>query len=116
MILADSHIKCLPEYDELRRHIWSKATEVVEPNCDGWTWMIDEGVMDEKFLTQALQRHTEQGRIDLAVIVNTHFWEIRHELTHILKWQTTIIDQERELTHDICRALRLRGVDGKRNK
>ena len=116
MILADEWTRGLSEYEDLRWQAWLKAAEVVEPNCKGWTEMIDEGEMNYEFLERALKPYLGDGRMDALIIANTHYWDIRKDLLRILRWRARVVDQREALLHDLCRALRLRGVDGRRRR
>jgi len=53
---------------------------------------------------------------DLVLLLNTHFWEIKPEIEKSLGWQVRVLDFREKLLHDVCAALKLRGVDGKRAK
>lgn len=55
-------------------------------------------------------------RPDLVLLLNTHFWEIKPEIEKSLGWQVRVLDFREKLLHDVCAALKLRGVDGKRPK
>lgn len=53
---------------------------------------------------------------DLVLLLNTHFWEIKPEIERVLGWRVRVLDFREKLLHDVCAALRLRGVDGNRSK
>jgi len=53
---------------------------------------------------------------DLVLLLNTHFWDIKPEIERILGWRVRVLDFREKLLHDVCVALKLRGVDGKRPK
>lgn len=59
---------------------------------------------------------TEKIRPDVVLILNTHFWTIRPELESLFGYRVRILDFRQKLLHDICIALGLRGVDGRRPK
>lgn len=51
---------------------------------------------------------------DVVVLLNTHFWAIKRELEEIFGWRVKILDFREKLLHDVCLALKLRGVHGGR--
>lgn len=53
---------------------------------------------------------------ELVIVLNTHYWEIEGGLEEIFGWRTRIVDMREGLLHDVCAALRLTGLDGKRPK
>lgn len=116
MILADSRLREMAEYKELRWRAWLWTTEIMEPDCDAWRRMIDEGEMNKEFLRRELAPYLEGERVDVLLVANTHFWDIKRELVEILKWQVRVVDYRQGILRELCKALRLRGVDGRRAK
>lgn len=55
-------------------------------------------------------------RPDVILLLNTHFWEIKLELEAIFGYKVRVLDFREKLLHDVCAALKLRGVHGKRAK
>lgn len=53
---------------------------------------------------------------DVVLLLNTHFWEIKLDLEAIFGWKVRVLDFREKLLHDVCAALKLRGVHGKRAK
>lgn len=53
---------------------------------------------------------------DVVLLLNTHFWAIKRELEEIFGWRVKILDFREKLLHDVCFALKLRGVHGGRLK
>lgn len=53
---------------------------------------------------------------ELVIVLNTHYWEIEGSLEEIFGWRTRVVDMREGLLHDVCAALRLTGLDGKRPK
>lgn len=49
----------------------------------------------------------------VAYLLGTHFWNIRDELQELFGYGVAVIDFRRKLLHDVCLALRLRGLDGR---
>lgn len=49
---------------------------------------------------------------DTILVLNTHFWEIEDELQDIFGASVRIIDFRQKLLHDVCLALKLRGISG----
>lgn len=115
---------------------------LILPDCGGWEELINEDMMTKEILRaelawdfvlqkqkQKLQSslNDEPGNVnveytrtklkpDVVLILNTHYREIKENLEEIFGWRVRIIDFRQKLLHDICFALKLRGVDGKRSK
>lgn len=58
----------------------------------------------------------ERIKPDVVLLLNTHFWDVKKDIEEILGWDVRVMDFRDKLLRDICRAVRLRGVDGKRSK
>lgn len=67
---------------------------------------------------EALMNNTERVKLrpDLVLLLDTHFWEIKTEIEQSLGWRVRVLDFREKLLHDVCAALKLRGVDGRRPK
>ena len=55
-------------------------------------------------------------RPDVVLLLNTHFWGIKEELSEVFGISVNVMDFRNLLLHDVCRALELRGVHGERSK
>ncbi len=53
---------------------------------------------------------------DVILLLNTHFWEIKLQLEEIFGYKVRVLDFREKLLHDVCAALKLRGVHGRRAK
>ena len=53
---------------------------------------------------------------DVVLLLNTHFWELKEDLEILFGWGVRVLDFREKLLHDVCAALKLRGVHGKRAK
>lgn len=51
---------------------------------------------------------------DLVVLLNTHFWELKEDIEKMFGWRVRVVDFREKLLHDVCAALKLRGVHGGR--
>lgn len=60
----------------------------------------------------------QSGRLspDAVLLLNTHFWGLKPELERLFGLNVRVIDFREKLLHDVCLALHLRGVHGKRAK
>lgn len=54
--------------------------------------------------------------VDAVLLLNTHFWALKPDLEALFGWQVRVLDFREKLLRDVCSALHLRGVDGKRPK
>lgn len=107
MILADQKLKDTDFYYKIRQSL--AMFDVVEPMCNHWTEMIDEGTMTKTILRKELQPFIDK-RIDTVLILNTHFWDIEEDLEDVLGYQVRIIDQREALKKNICMALEFEGA------
>lgn len=112
---------------------------LILPDCGGWEELINEDVMTKEIVRTELawdfilqkQKNRTLGEIvieeaktagrkkmkpDAVLILNTHFWTIREELEEAFGWKVRMIDFRQKFLHDVCSALKLRGVDGNRSK
>lgn len=78
----------------------------------------DERALVHQFTEEAPDVGDDSGRIhpDVVLLLNTHFWEIKLDLEAIFGWKVRVLDFREKLLHDVCAALKLRGVHGKRAK
>lgn len=80
--------------------------------------------MDKITVEQKRKEEEEAGEIvdcgtlkpDVVLLLNTHFWEVKAELEEIFGWRVRVLDFREKLLHDVCAALKLRGVHGGRAK
>ncbi len=112
---------------------------LVLPDCGGWEELVNEDLMTRELLRAELawdfilQKQENRAimeivseeaktagrkkmKPDAVLILNTHFWEMRENLEEAFGWRVRMIDFRQKLLHDVCYALKLRGVDGKRSK
>lgn len=80
--------------------------------------------LDKITVEQKRKEEEEAGEIvdcgtlkpDVVLLLNTHFWEVKAELEEIFGWRVRVLDFREKLLHDVCAALKLRGVHGGRAK
>lgn len=53
---------------------------------------------------------------DVVLLLNTTFWEVKEDLERIFGYGVRVLDFRQKLLHDVCTALDLLGVDGRRSK
>ena len=118
LILAEKSEQERPEFWRLVERLEERDIIVEIPNCEGWAKMIDDGDMKIGLIEEELGKYVDSRRlgVDAVIICNTHFWDIRQEIREVLKWPAQIIDQKWEVLHAVCRALELKGGDGRRRK
>lgn len=73
--------------------------------------------------TKALQAETlrdDDGRSrtvpNVVLLLDTHLWGVKAEIERAFGWKVRVLDFREKLLHDVCAALKLRGVDGNRSK
>lgn len=65
--------------------------------------------------TKAHDDHiTKLPNPDAVLLLNTYYWEIKKDLEAVFGWRVRVLDFRQQLLHDVCRSLKLRGVDGHR--
>lgn len=103
-----------PEKRALMRAIRSFGSAAREASLEERNATIEVAQAQKKFL----ETNTTRTRVkpDLVLLLNTHFWEIKPEIERILGWRVRVLDFREKLLHDVCAALKLRGVDGNRAK
>lgn len=107
MILANQKLKETEYYQKIKNSL--ELCNIVEPQCDHWTGLIDEGTMTEKILWRELRTFADQ-KIDTVLVMNTHFWDIEEEIERILGYQVRVVDQRELLKRQICMALEFEGA------
>lgn len=81
-----------------------------------------EAIRAEKY-SQSLtfQREPPAGEFklitsDVVLLLNTNFWDMRADFEEVFGYKVRILDFREKLLHDVCIALDLLGLDGKRSK
>lgn len=79
--------------------------------------VADEHRLAENLANEAIKvERRGSWQPDVILLLNTHFWEIKLELEAIFGYKVRVLDFREKLLHDVCAALKLRGVHGKRAK
>lgn len=71
---------------------------------------------EQVLLKQAAAESRNSLQPDVALILDTHLWGMRAELERVFGWRVRVMDFREKLLHDVCFALKLRGVHGGRAK
>ena len=108
MILTGEKVKHSWEYYLWRRQF--KGKKLIEPVCDHWTPLIDEGVMTRKILQRELAPYRD-AKIDTIVLGNTHFWDLQEEIEQAVGWQATVVDPRQHLIEQVGAVLHLEGMN-----
>lgn len=118
---------------ELRQKL--PNSNIIIPDSCNWDQLIDDGEMQSQIMVSELGKHfilrnganlsqssnTEPDlsqpamRADVVLLMDTHLWDVKSEIERLFGWGTRVLDSKNKLLHDVCAALKLRGVDGKRN-
>ncbi len=64
----------------------------------------------------ARDNEREKISVDTVILLSTHFWAIKSDLEELFGWRVRVIDFREVVLRNVCLALRLRGVDGRRAK
>lgn len=90
-----------------------KRFEIIEPCCQDWTRQVDDGEMDEKKARIGL---AGTGEIDIVLLYGTNFLDMKELLEKIYGWGVWVVDDFQRVLREVCAALKLKGVDGRRKK
>lgn len=108
MILTEKKVRKSFDYRCWRRKL--NGEKVIEPNCDRWLRMIDEGKWSRQMLRQELAPYRNK-RIDTVILGSTRLWDREEQIAQALGWQTFVIDTKKILLKKVCQALNLAGVN-----
>lgn len=108
MVLTGEKIKHSLEYLLWRRKLRHKR--VIEPVCEHWTAMIDNGKLSRRDLQRELAPYRAE-KVDTIILGNTHFWDLQEQIEGALGWQATVIDPRQILVNQVCVALELDGAN-----
>lgn len=103
-----------PEKRALMRAIQSFGSAAREASLEEQNATMEVAQAQKEFLETDTTR--VRAKPDLVLLLNTHFWDIKPEIERILGWRVRVLDFREKLLHDVCAALKLRGVDGNRAK
>lgn len=77
---------------------------------------VKEGKLIEEKAEEEVLADRELIESDIVLLLNTNFWDVKSDLELLFGYKTRVLDFRQKLLHDVCFALKLRGVDGKRSK
>lgn len=128
----------LTSESEISKELYLKFPDsyITVPDCRDWDQLIDDGEINREIIFSCLapyfrlhdkalsiQERSQLSELkqtrtmaDVVLLMDTHLWDIKTDLEQIFGWNTRILDSRQKLLHDVCAALKLRGVDGKRSK
>lgn len=117
---------------ELRRNLPNST--IIVPDCSGWEMMTNAGELSQHILRSELEPYfllyngrtgtrprkpwntAGQIKSDVVLLLNTHYWEVKQEIEQLFGYSVRVMDFREKLLHDVCFALGLLGVDGRRSK
>lgn len=82
----------------------------------GGEYYQDRVDYNNSIATQHELEQTKQDKLrspQVVYLLGTHFWTIKRDLQEIFGYRVMVMDFRRKLLHDVCLALKLRGVDGR---
>lgn len=95
------------------RGLEKTGREVDFARCDGWEKLIDDGEMRRDDLERVLSCEDKNSTVLLG---STHYKDIKTDIEQIFGWQGTVVDDFQRVLSEMCMALKLRGLDGRRSK
>lgn len=108
MVLTGEKVKHSWDYYLWKRQFKSK--KIIEPACEHWTPLIDEGTFTPQFLQRELAFY-KNAKIDTIVLGNTHFWDLQSQIENALGWQATVVEPRQYLIDRVGAALNLEGMN-----
>lgn len=111
IILAPAALVRTKSFAELSKS--SVEQEICWAPCDGWEQLIDDGEMKQEILEETLSGVDKNSTVILG---STHYQDVKVELERIFGWQGSVVDDFRRMLTEVCMALKLRGLDGRRRK
>lgn len=82
--------------------------------------LAQEAKKEERAWAMSRAPKDEEGRekikVDMVILLSTHFWAVKAEIEDLFGWRVRVVDFREKLLRDVCLALKLRGVDGRRPK
>lgn len=111
MMLAPGLVRKSKNYEKEKENL--RRFEVLEPCCEGWIRKIDDGEMTESMVRRSLKGTKE---VDIVLLYETGLMDIKGVFEKIYGWKVWVIDDFSRVLRNICFALGLKGVDGKRSK
>lgn len=111
IILAPAALARTKTFIELSRGVEDR--EICLAPCDGWEQLIDDGEMKREILEETLQA---VDRNSTVVLGSTHYRDVKMDLEKMFGWQGSVVDDFRRVLAEMCMALKLRGLDGRRRK
>lgn len=88
----------------LLKNKYAKDIKVLEPDCSGWTKMIEDNKIDRKQISQRIDSACESGA-DVIVLGCTHYHWIEELIEEIAKGRAVVIHPESKLIKDIEKVL-----------
>lgn len=107
MVLTEKKVRKSLDYQTWRHKL--KGEKVIEPNCDHWFEMIDDGEWSGQMLRKELAPYRNK-HIDTVILGSTRLWDIEEQIAQALGWQTFVVDTKRVLLQKVCQTLNLAGV------
>lgn len=111
--LATSNILNSEEYKKAKLRF--KNREFLEPDCTGWSKLIDDGELTEEKVVDKLSNLINDG-VQVIVLGCTTFVDFKEKLEERFGWRVRVVDDFGLMVKDVCKVLRIRGGDGRRRK
>lgn len=92
-----------------------RANAVTQPRLAmvGAEYCQDRVNYEDSIAARHEPEQTELRSPQVVYLLGTHFWTIKRDLQEIFGYRVAVVDFRRKLLHDVCLALKLRGVDGR---
>lgn len=105
MVLATEMVRESLEYGVERQRLG--RFEVVEPDCEKWVKWVDKGGPPEEGMRRMLD---ETGKVDVVLLYETNFFEMKDVLERIYGWQVRVLDDFGGAYRATCAALGLHNI------
>lgn len=102
MVLTTTKVRRSLSYQKWRRGLKNKT--VVEPCCDHWETLIDDGELTEQQLWSDLEPY-RTAHVDTVILGSAHLWDLAEQIEQALGWQATVLDPRPMFVAQVCKVL-----------
>jgi glutamate racemase len=86
------------------KNTYAKGVKVIEPDCSDWTNMIEHKQIDERKITERINKVLAAGA-DVIVLACTHYHWIEEEIKNLASGRAQIIQPEQAIIRQLKRVL-----------
>lgn len=111
LVLTSLVVRNSVEYSDERGRL--EKFRLTEKCCQDWEKKVDDGEFSSELLAQNLAKTKD---VDVVLLYGANFLDFKDEFERIYGWGVQVVDGFAGVLREICQALKLKGLDGKRSK